>query len=267
VTFSGPAPVERGSPYEQLIAAATADPDVIGLILTGSRGRGAFVRPGTDWDVRLIVADDAIDRARARHATPHGSRVEVFVMSLSTLEGAGAVGATSEWDRYSFVRVPVVIDKLDGRIRELITTKSVLSPEESRTLTQRDLGAYINAYYRALKNADVGLATESHLDAAESISPLLSTLFAMSGRVRPFNRYLRWELEEFPLPDERLAAGTLLTRLERIVATGDVDAQAALFRDLEDIARAAGYGDAIDAWEPDVDWLRHGHRPSDDASL
>jgi hypothetical protein len=233
----------------------------VGLVLTGSRGHGAFVRPETDWDLRLIVKDEALDRAAARHSTPHGSPIEVFVMRLTTFEGAGAIGSSSEWDRYSFVRVPALIDKLDGRIADLIAAKSLLTTQEIGVAAPRDLDGYVNSYYRALKNARAGLSIEAHLDAAESISPLLGALFAMHGRVRPFNRYLRWELKTAPLPEAWLAADDLLPRLAGIVATGTVTEQAALFRDVEGLARSAGYGDVVDSWEPDVSWLRSGERP------
>jgi hypothetical protein len=244
--------------YEAVVEAAREDPEVVGLILTGSRGKGIYVRPDTDWDIRLIAHDESFDAAEARHGTPHGSPVEVAVMRLSRFVGACEIGSSSEWDRYSFVHVPVVVDKLDGRIAELVAAKAVLSPEEARQVVERDVGDYINTYYRVLKNARSGLETEAHLDAVESIGPLLSALFALSERVRPFNRYLRWELEEFPLPDPRLAADVLLPRLRGIVRSGDVAEQAALFRDVEGLVRARGYGAAVDDWDHDVPWFRAG---------
>jgi hypothetical protein len=29
-----------------------------------------------------------------------------------------------------------------------------------------------------------------------------------------------------------------------------------MFRDVERVARCRGFGEVIDSWEPDVDWLR-----------
>jgi hypothetical protein len=47
-----------------------------------------------------------------------------------------------------------------------------------------------------------------------------------------------------------------LGRLERIARTGDLDEQAALFRDAERLAREHGLGAVIDGWEPDLALLR-----------
>ena len=66
------------------------------------------------------------------------------------------------------------------------------------------------------------MALESHLDAAESVGPLLTTLFALDRRVRPFNKFLAFELSLEPLPGEAWAADRLLARVRTIVASGDL---------------------------------------------
>jgi hypothetical protein len=83
----------------------------------------------------------------------------------------------------------------------------------------------------------------------------LVTLFALHERVRPYNKYLRWELEEHPLPGDEWSAARLLPILEAVVA-GDLDAQRVLFRALESLARGRGHGEVVDAWGGDVAWLR-----------
>jgi hypothetical protein len=40
------------------------------------------------------------------------------------------------------------------------------------------------------------------------------------------------------------------------VLTGELEAQHELFRRIEDPARREGFGDVIDSWAPDVEWLR-----------
>ena len=78
-------------------------------------------------------------------------------------------------------------------------------------------------------------------------------MFAVHGRLRPYNRWLEWELEQHPLPVD-----VPLAQLERIARSADVGEQRALFRDAEAIAREHGLGAVIDSWEPDVAWLRKG---------
>jgi hypothetical protein len=115
------------------------------------------------------------------------------------------------------------------------------------------LDGYVNSYYRSAKNARAGLELAALLDGQESIAYYLEFVFAAHGRVRPYNKWLEWELREHPLP-----ATVDLSRLERIARTGDLTDQQALFRDTEALARELGHGATIDGWEPDLAFLR-GH--------
>lgn len=241
----------------RLVETAQSDERVLGLVLTGSRGRGVFVSPASDWDVRLVVLDDDLAGCVERFATPHGSLVEVAVFSLSDFEQASAVGSPTEWDRYSYAHTEVVLDKLGGQIGALVTEKGLLPAVAAREVAERALDTYINCYYRSAKNLRNGLAVEALLDAAESISPFLTALFAIHERVRrPFNKFLCWELEEFPLGGASWSAQNLLPRLQEITATGSLTEQQRLFQDAEHLARDRQLGDVVDGWEPDVQWLR-----------
>jgi hypothetical protein len=77
-----------------------------------------------------------------------------------------------------------------------------LSRQEQRdVLVAHDrLDGYVNYAFRALKNDRDGRPLERRLDAAESVPWLLDTVFALEGRVRPYMKYLPWELRTHPLP-------------------------------------------------------------------
>jgi hypothetical protein len=229
---------------------------VLGLVLTGSRGAGTLVRDDSDWDVRLVVRDEVVDEYRSKLATPHGSPVEVVVFSRTEFEREGQPGSPSAWDRPSYVHAQVVVDK--GGVGDLVDAKRTLSAEAAHALAAEKLDDYVNSYFRSAKSHRLGLAIEARLDAAESIPPLLDMLFALHGRVRPFNKLLRWEFEARPLGDGIWRGEALLPRLEAILATGDLGEQQRLFRDVETLARERGLGAVIDGWEPDVAWLRGG---------
>jgi len=249
--------------FDSLLEAARLDGRVVGMVLTGSRGRGVFVHPASDWDVRLLVRDGDMSECEKRFATPHGALIEVVVLSLTGFTELGAMGSATEWDRYSYAHSQVLIDKLDGRIGNLVAEKGVLPPDAAPRIASHALDTYINSYYRSKKNLRNGLTIEAHLDAVESISPLLTTLFALHGRLRPFNKFLRWELENFPLDGDVWSAQALLPRLQTIVATGDLGEQERLFRDVEETVRKLGFGEVVDGWEPDVAWLRGERLASD----
>jgi predicted nucleotidyltransferase len=216
----------------ELLAFAERSPDVLGAYVFGSRGRAdGLPDERSDWDVCVVLRDGAdVAAFDADWPYRHGAPVEVARVTLSEL-------AADDGPLYE--AVDLRLDK-SGELRPLLAAKGRVDERVAREA----LDAYVNATYRSLRYAEVG-AAGARLDAAESVPPLLTFLFALDGRGRPFNKYVADALPEgFGL--ERLTA----------VLDGDGDAQRALFRDVELLARARGHGDVIDAWEPDVAWLR-----------
>ncbi|MFG2043855.1 hypothetical protein [Dactylosporangium sp. NPDC048998] len=76
---------------------------------------------------------------------------------------------------------------------------------------------------------------------------LLETVFALHGRLRPYNKYLQWELDNFPLPD---SWNTALAPA-RVVARS-----LALFPAVEALVRRHGHADVLDAWGSDIELIR-----------
>lgn len=200
----------------------------------GSRGRGLHVHEGSDWDVVVVVREltgryDSRDR---------GGELEAFeVTSLARLP---------QWMLPAVTWTTPALDKTGAVAAELAEVTKV-DPASAA----EPLDAYVNSYYRSAKNARSGLGLAALLDAQESVPHYLHFLFAVHGRLRPYNKWLEWELREHPLP-----VAVDLPRLERIARTGDIEEQQALFRDMETLARERGHGTTIDGWEPDVAWLR-----------
>jgi predicted nucleotidyltransferase len=223
---------------DALLADARADENVIGLVVFGSRGKGAYVDEArSDWDVFVVVRERRDDRPFR-----HGDAVETVEVTLDGLRNQ------PKWNRYSLAWLEPQLDKT-GEVASALRDAVHVEPAAAA----EPLDGYVNMLYRSLKNARAGLPLASLLDAQESIPWLLEFLFTVHGRLRPYNKWLEWELEQHPLP-----APVPLARLERIARTGDADEQRALFRDVESLARERGLGAVIDGWEPDVAWLRGG---------
>jgi hypothetical protein len=241
------------SAFEQLLAVAQADPRVVGLVVGGSRGKDAdYVTARSDYDAYVIVTDaSAVDEYAQRFPTAHGDPLEAILVTLDSFRKHALPGSGSEWNAYTFAHVTPVLDKLDGEVANIVAEKGRRDPSTA----VGPLDGYINMYYRAAKNHRDGLRREAHLDAAESIAWFLDFVFTACGRVRPYNKWLPWELTNHPLPDP-WSAGETLRRLEAILVAGDIGEQQALFRDAERFARKLGFGDVVDSWEPDVSWLR-----------
>jgi hypothetical protein len=238
--------------YADLRALAKRDPNVIGLFLGGSRGKG-IATAHSDYDVYLIV-DRKVGEYRRRFPFRQGDDPQVVVMSIAQFRRHAAVGSEFEWNRYTFAHVVPELDRT-GEIQNLLEEKGSLPRDQARRIAAEALDGYINQYYRSAKNFRDGNELAGHLDAAESLPYFLVTLFALHERVRPYNKFLRWELEQHPLPGEDWTADRLLPLLEAVVA-GDVAAQRTLFGKMEALARERGHGDVVDGWGDDVVWLR-----------
>jgi nucleotidyltransferase-like protein len=218
---------------DELLARARADENVVGVVVHGSRGRNLYVHTGSDWDVIVVVRE-----ARGEYDAERGDALESFeVTSLDRLP---------DWMLPAITWTEPELDK-SGEVAEQLAAVTAVDPATAA----EPLDGYVNMLYRSLKNASAGLELASLLDAQESVPYFLDFVFAVHGRIRPYNKWLEWELSEHPLP-----VVVDLARLERIGRTGNVDDQRALFREVEELARERGHGDTIDGWEPDVAWLR-----------
>ncbi|MEV5976920.1 hypothetical protein [Streptomyces sp. NPDC052114] len=242
-----------GNAFETYVTRAEADPGVVGLVLSGSRAREDMATEHSDHDMYVITADDAETTDLAGLRSPE---LDAVVLPLSRFRTRGLPGDAYAWDRYAFVHCRVLLDRLDGGVAELVARKATLTPEEARRLAADSLDAYINSLYRSAKSHRDGRRRAAHLDAAESVPWFLTALFALHGRVRPYNKYLEWELARYPLGAPHWSLPRLLPVLDRIVADGDLVAQRALFALVERAARGAGHGGTVDSWGEDLTLLR-----------
>ena len=172
--------------------------DFLGLVLSGSVGRGVAT-DRSDVDVYVVLTDDGV---RGRDTT-RSTAVDEIPVALSELEDLPPFGSDGWWYRWSFAWAPVLLDRTDGRLPQVVRRQATVTrPEAEEILVAHDrLDGWINYAYRALKNDRDGRALERRLDAAESLPWLLDTVFTLAGRVRPYHKYLPWELREHPLPD------------------------------------------------------------------
>ena len=221
--------------FEALLQSARDDENVVGVVLFGSRGKGAFVSQRSDWDCFVVVRE-----MRGEHPFDRGEVVESVEVTLDWLRDP------PEWQRYALTWLEPPLDKT-GEVAAALAEATRVDPATAAV----PLDGYVNMLYRSLKNDRAGLELASLLDAQESIPWLLDFTFRAHGRARPYNKWLEWELEQHPLPSNSL----LLSRLERIARDADLEAQREQFRATETLARELGFGSVIDGWEPDVAWL------------
>lgn len=191
----------------------------------------------SDVDVHVIVAERGGQWSR----TSRTPELDTVVMSLTEL-----ADVSDRWQRYAYRGARVLLDRLDGRIAHLVHTQATLTPAESDAWVREQLDGYVNFIYRAAKNRRDGHDDLARLEEIEAAPWFLWTLFALYGRVRPYNKYLRWELDTYPLPAPWTADYLIPALTER---------PSMLFPDLEIVARANGFGDVLDAWD-ELDLVR-----------
>jgi hypothetical protein len=228
--------------FDDLLEVARSRDEILGLYVFGSRGRNFMVDDRSDWDVCVVLAgQEAREEFEREFPFAHGARVEIVTATLD-----GMRGNLSEHGRYAAAHADVVLDKTGGELTRVVAEQESLPDRSRDSIIRESLDDYINQAYRSLRYG-------TRLDAVEAVPPVLRTIFALENRVRPYNKYLEWELRQHPL--EGWTADELLPLLDRVL-TGDPEAQHELFRRVEEPARRAGFGDVVDGWEPDVHWLR-----------
>lgn len=234
--------------YRSLIRSARSDPDILGIILSGSRGAGRGTAL-SDYDVRIVVRDAAAGRYRRRFArTP--PVLDVRVQGVSTFEDGVDRAPQTEGYGPAFAHIKVPVDKT-GRIAKVAREKARIPRNRVRSYTAAQLDGYINEMLRSLQNFRDGNPLAGHLEATRSLPYLFETLFGSEGRWAPYAKFLEWELRDFPLRNPPLPTETFLRLVRRILRTGDAVSQRALLRAVDQTLRPRGYGRVLDSWSPD----------------
>ncbi|GAA4202705.1 hypothetical protein [Actinocatenispora rupis] len=229
---------------------AESDPTVVGLLLTGSAARTGMATEHSDVDVYVVVAEPS-----PAWRTVHSPAIDVAVLTLDAVRSIPD-DPTDWWGRYSYADARILLDRTDGELPALVRRQTTLTDAEVRRVLITYLDGWLNFAYRSLKSHRDGRPFEATLDAVESLPWVLPVVFALHHRVRPYNKYLRWELARRPLDGGWIDGDTLVGLVERIVRDGDPGAQRALYALVEPQARRAGFGDVVDAWGAELSLFR-----------
>ena len=247
--------------YQEIVRLAETDANVLGFVLGGSRGKG-FATEHSDYDCAMIVEDEALEVYAAQMTQlPPLFDVTVFTLQEFAEHATWDSGLAWEadnlaWDRYNWAHLRAQVDKTGRKIQALIDEKGKVPANEVRKFVQGELDHYINQVYRSIKCLRDGNLIGYRFEAADSIKPLLDVLFAVHDRrIRPYYKYLQWELTEFPLDKFSWTANQLLEMIQTILADGSYQAQQEIFREVERVLRAEGYGEVFDGWGHEL-WIR-----------
>lgn len=239
--------------FESTLVLADSDPNILAFWLDGSRGKGRSTAQ-SDYDCTLLVRDEVQVEYRRRFAR-QGSGVDCLVQTLDEFAAYSAWDGSLAWNRYNYVHIQPLVDKTHGRASALIRDKARIPPGEVSGFVERRLDHYVNQVYRAAKCRRDGMNLAARIEAAASVEPLLDVLFALDGgRLRPYPKYLQWELETHPLHTWADGGSALSAALSKILE-GDPAAELAVFDEVHVLARARGLGPLLKSWGDAIDWL------------
>jgi hypothetical protein len=246
--IKGPQAIGPGkAEYDALLKSARADSNILGVILSGSRGAGRS-NARSDYDLKIVVRDSVAKRYARRFARPRPG-LDIRVQGVSDFERGSDRAPQTEGYGPSFAHIKVPIDK-SGRIAQVARAKARVPKSRVRGYAAAQLDGYLNELLRSLKAFQDGNSLAGHLEATRSLPYLFEALFGSEGRWAPYGKYLEWELREFPLRRPALPADQFLRHVRRILRNGDIPSQRALFLAVERSLRPRGYGRVFDSWGP-----------------
>jgi hypothetical protein len=231
--------------FSELANRANSDPEVTGLFIVGSRGKG-FAYPSSDWDVFLILRDGYEDQARQDYFEAFPT-IDLDVLSISEFRQHAGWDSELRQERYDFAHVTATIDKT-GEVQRLLDEKCTVPIDKRDGYVRGQLDAYVNAFVRSVKAISRGNQVGARLEAATSIPYVINALFARDGRTAPFPGYLQAELDRWPLPDCPWKPAELIAVLHRILADADLTTQQNLAKEVKNIFSNSGFEDVFQTW-------------------
>jgi len=250
--------------YRGLLKDAEADKNIAGVILAGSRAR-CMQNANSDWDVYIIFNNVITSKEIDDYKKSYWESYKDFKLDISNkaLQTVAEFSHYAEldsdyyWDRYNLVHAKLEIDKTNGEIIRLLSKINTVTPREQKQIVDFTLGDYISLVYRSMKSYELGKLHAAIVDAAESIRFMLTSLFAFYSRVRPFNKYLEWEINNYPLADFKWDTNEFMEMLSKIIRDADMAIQQKLYLEIEKMARARGFGYKYDAWGEKIKYVNN----------
>ena len=246
--------------YAALLKRAEVDPAVLAFWLGGSRGMG---RPTqySDYDIGIIVAEEAYGPFCAELGLegPFQAEwrpgVDLMVRTFPMFEAFAAWDSDERAYRYTFAHLKALIDKT-GRAQPMIDAKACVPADKVAPFVAAKLDHALNQLYRAMKCRRDGDPAASQLEAAEGVTPFIDALFAVHGRrLRPYYKYLTWELTEHPLAQSPMAPGPLLALLLAVLGPDGASALQRLMVETKALFCAHGHASTYEGWGQALSWM------------
>ncbi|MBC8075678.1 MAG: hypothetical protein H7Y32_06335 [Chloroflexales bacterium] len=236
-----------------LIEEAAADPEVIGLVLTGSRAIGA-VTSESDYDGVFVVTDAAYARYEATQQHPlRGATVQPAISTDDLWHEPLAALAPDRvvvWDLPAWAESRVLYDRT-GETTAAIDALRRMLPDHAQTAIAASYDGYLNGLYRSLKSWRRGNTLGGRLESAGTVDSLLHLLFALEEHWRPFSSRLPYHLAE--LAPQGWQPNEVADRLLDLIGTGDPYRQQAFAQRVIALLRERGFHHVYESWNGQID--------------
>ncbi len=235
--------------YAQLLTEAQENPEIIGIVLGGSRGKDeSFITENSDYDVIVIVTDNASQEIKDKIKSLESDTFEVWAKTLQEFQDHAVWETQFAWDRYNYTHNKAILDKT-GDIQKLVAEKGNLPEAEKKGFIENALDSYINSVYRSAKYWRDGNDFPAHIDASESLPYLMDALYALEGRVKPYNKYFEWELRNHPLKMLPWNVDEFIADYKTILTTGDIKTQEKIFIKIKELFANSGFSNITEDWK------------------
>jgi predicted nucleotidyltransferase len=236
--------------YNSLLEKCKTDENILGLFLGGSRGKDdSFITKDSDIDVYVIISDTASKELKEELKQYGSEKFEVVaIMDLAEFRQYANWGGDRGWERYNFAHNEAIIDKT-GEIQKLMSEKGNLPPHVQKEVVSEALGGYFNQVYRSAKYTRDGKEFSAYLDASEGMPLLMTLLYGLEGRVRPYNKYFEWELHNHPLKLLPCSADEFIADYKHILLTGDFETQSKIFKAVKRLLIDNGFEADVEEWK------------------
>ena len=234
--------------YNLLLEESKTNRYIVGLFFGGSRGKDKnFITRDSDMDVYIIILDTSPEEFKEKLKKYRSEWLESRIMTLTEFRQYADWESNKKWDRYNFTHNKAIIDKT-GEIQILMNNKGELPLEVQKDVISDALDSYFNQVYRSAKYTRDGKDFSAYLDASESMPFLMTALYALEGRLRPYNKYFEWELHNYPLKLLPWSVDEFIEDYRHILQTGDFKTQSKIFKGVKKLFTENGFSSLINEW-------------------
>jgi len=192
------------------------DPDVLGVVLVGSKARGHQDELSDD-DLEVLLTDEAfsaIPPAECHALLIEGegaTRRIIYDAQLASRSGLEAkADSPFDLDHWPYERAPVLFDR-DGRTQQAVAAAARMAPDfRRRRLAHGTIDAWV-AGHRARKTLKRKFNAAATALVGRGVRGLSRIVFALESRWVPLDHWLERELAT--LDDDSQVTGLMLTAL------------------------------------------------------